>query len=278
MASRTTRPASARASRSTARCSRTAPSTTPLPEWLPRQGRVAGEPAGGRAPADSRATSSDHERFTAQLPARLARQDPDHLPRHRAVVRRGRSGRSAPRAIEPARTRPATRPRTTSSSFPDWGRNRMRGMLESRPDWCISRQRSWGLPIPAFTAADGEVLLTEASVRAVAAFVREHGSDAWFTEPPRRSCSQYDPADDPDAPDWIRAAGPRASVRSSKGGRHLRRLVRVRLVMERRDARARHRLPVRSLPRGLGPAPGLVPAVAAAGARHDRHARRTAPC
>ncbi|MFB3893729.1 MAG: isoleucine--tRNA ligase [Phycisphaerae bacterium] len=84
---------------------------------------------------------------------------------------------------------------------PAWGRNRIAGMLESRPDWCISRQRAWGLPIPAFYNKEGRPLLTPASVRAVARAVAKHGSDAWFTKRPDELLEGYNPADDPDLKD-----------------------------------------------------------------------------
>ncbi len=68
--------------------------------------------------------------------------------------------------------------------IPSWGQSRIAGMLETRPDWCISRQRSWGLPIPAFVDAAGQYVMTADIVRTVAAYFREHGSDAWFKDTP----------------------------------------------------------------------------------------------
>ena len=70
--------------------------------------------------------------------------------------------------------------------IPAWGQNRIEGMLESRPDWCISRQRSWGLPIPVFVNSEGQTLLSKKSVLAVAKRIGEKGSNCWFTDSPRQ--------------------------------------------------------------------------------------------
>lgn len=100
---------------------------------------------------------------------------------------------------------------------PAWGRSRLEGMLEARPDWCISRQRAWGLPIPAFFDAKGRVLLTAASVRAVAETIRRKGSDGWFAAAPAELLGDYDPARDSEAPEWARELGRNGLEELQKG-------------------------------------------------------------
>lgn len=66
--------------------------------------------------------------------------------------------------------------------YPSWGKNRLRAMIANRPDWCLSRQRVWNVPIPFFMAKDGSGLhpQTDAILQKVADSVAERGVEAWY--------------------------------------------------------------------------------------------------
>ena len=67
--------------------------------------------------------------------------------------------------------------------IPSWGRERIRGMIEARPDWCLSRQRSWGVPVLALHCKGcGEAFVSEELATHVSALFAQQGSDVWFAE------------------------------------------------------------------------------------------------
>ena len=67
---------------------------------------------------------------------------------------------------------------------PGWGEARIRGAVEARPDWCISRQRSWGVPIIAFYGPDKQAYIDAGVVRAVADKIATRGTNFWYDATP----------------------------------------------------------------------------------------------
>jgi isoleucyl-tRNA synthetase len=87
--------------------------------------------------------------------------------------------------------------------FPEMGRNRIRTMVEGRPDWCVSRQRAWGVPITVFVNRNtGEALRDEGVMARIVAAVAEEGTDVWFSAAAERflgndfKASEWEPVRD----------------------------------------------------------------------------------
>ncbi len=71
--------------------------------------------------------------------------------------------------------------------YPNKGKERLKSMIETRPDWCVSRQRVWGVPLPIFiNKQSNEILIDEEVIENIANIYEKEGSDCWFSDDPQR--------------------------------------------------------------------------------------------
>ncbi len=81
--------------------------------------------------------------------------------------------------------------------YPSKGRERIRSMIETRPDWCVSRQRVWGVPLPIFIhKKTKEVLVDDKIIENIASIYEKEGSDCWFSDDPKKFLGQNYNSDD----------------------------------------------------------------------------------
>ena len=139
------------------------------------------------------------------------------------------------------------------------GQNRIGAMVEDRPDWVLSRQRAWGVPLAIFVdKKTGEVLNDPAVIQRIEDAFEAEGADAWFNSPPARFLGDgRDPDDYEQVKDIL-------DVWFDSGSTHV-----FTVENPHRPALAAEG-PRRSLSRRLGPASRLVPVLAAGELRHAR--------
>ena len=203
----------------------------------------------------------------APVPALLALPQSGHLPGNRPVVHQpgrteGHRAKGRGQRADAARSGLDAIDRDVKW-IPSWGHDRIYNMVTNRPDWCVSRQRAWGVPIPAVDCVKcREPHITAELVERAASVFDKYGADAWYERP----IEEFIP------PGFACVTCGGTDVRARD--EHPRRVVRLRIEPRGRPLRqAGAHVARRHVSRGQRPASRLVPELAA---RRPRHARTAA--